>query len=110
MKPDYISQEQYDKWMDLVSKDPQIPSDFKQHPVAREVCIAGHFLKQELDALNCPNDLQLRIFYTFGQLSHEADPWDMAQLIIKEYKDGTLVFENDELDDIVRQEDKFAIN
>jgi hypothetical protein len=111
LKPDHITEEQYNQWLAAVEADPLIPANIKTDADALEVCIAGHWLKQELDKLKCPADLQLRIFFTYGQLAYEGDPWKMAQLISQEYASGSLVFEDDELDLMMdNKRDKFTLN
>jgi hypothetical protein len=109
MKPDHITQEQYDQWNAKVEADPLIPPIFKTNPDAREVCIAGYWLQELLDKQLCPHEIKFRIFFSYGEMAYEEDPWKLVEQISKEYANGTLVFADDDLDKIIR-EDKLNLN
>jgi hypothetical protein len=98
MRPDYITEEQYSAWTKQVENDPLIPEAFKTTPNLKDICISSYWLASELDALKCPANIKVRIAFSHGQLSFQSDPWESAQSLLKEYVDGTLVFDDDDLD------------
>jgi|LakMenEpi03Aug12_release.lakeMendotaPanAssembly.Ray.scaffolds.fasta_scaffold3019761_1 hypothetical protein len=84
---------QYDKNID---EDAYIPSSLKKNSNVREVCRAGLYLHEELEKLNCPDYLITRIQWTAGKLSFKDDPWEVHSSLIEQFKNNSLVIEDDE--------------
>jgi hypothetical protein len=94
-RPDFISNEDIARWSNHIDEDDSIPDEIKNSVIIREVCYAGFWLGEELEKLHCPEDISVRIRYTGGQLSFGRDPWDVHMNILEQYKNNTLVFEDD---------------
>jgi hypothetical protein len=84
------------KYDSNIDNDPSMPSHLKDVPVIREVCRAGQYLIEELDKLQCPESILVRIQWTAGKMSYGRDPWEIHHMILEKYKSDTLVFESDD--------------
>ena len=109
MKPDYISQTQYDEWVKRLQDDPFIPEMFKTSE-KRDICIASYWINDQLEALKCPSEIRIRIAFTLGRSIKESDPWTCAQSLLQDYVDGSLEFEDDEMDKVLKKQDKTFLN
>ena len=92
-RPDFVTNEQIIKWSENIENDEYISPEFAEQPLLKEVLFASLFLAEELEKLNCPNDLITRIQYTAGAYSYGADPWEISQEILNNYKNNKLIFE-----------------
>lgn len=93
-RPNYISNSDIDRWNQNIENDPQISKAMLNCSIIKEVMYAGLYLIDQLDKLNCPTHQIIQIQFTAGQISFGRDPWDIAQLLLQEYKDGKLIFED----------------
>jgi len=95
-KPNSVSTEDIIRYSEFVDSDPFITADIAKNPVIREVCIAGQWLMEELDRLNCSDEIIGRILFTAGKESFgRPDTWEVHQNILNEYINGTLEFEEE---------------
>jgi len=95
-RPDFINNDDIKRWMKMLEADNQVPKELINTPLVKEVCLAGLWLTEELEKLNCPDVIMFRIQWTAGKLSYGRDPWDIHQEILSQYKNNTLIFELDE--------------
>lgn len=68
-RPDYVTYEDIERWQDLIDNDSTFPKEFKDEIILKEVCFAGLWLVEKLQALDCPDEIIARIQYTAGKLS-----------------------------------------
>lgn len=92
-RPNFIKEEDIKRWSDSIDNDPNIPKDISNFTVIKEVCIAGLWMSEELQKLNCPESLIVRIQYTAGKISFGKDPWDVHQQILNNFINNKLDFE-----------------
>ncbi len=95
MEHKYLTSDQLIAFDQLIDQDKNIPSFCKQNEVIREVCRCGLWLAQELEKLNCPETLIVRIQWTAGKLSFGKDPWTVHKKILADYQNNSLIFENE---------------
>lgn len=95
-RPNFITNEDILRWTDAIDSDPTIPKEMINSPLIREVCYAGAWLSEELEKLQCPEVILVRIQWTAGKMSYGRDPWEVHQMILEGYKNNTLVFESDD--------------
>ena len=94
-RPEFVTDKDIARWSHNIDNDVNLPKELIESPIIREVCYAGLWLREELDELNCPDSIALRIQYTAGQISFGRDVWSVHQDIIEKYKANTLIFEDD---------------
>jgi hypothetical protein len=94
-KPDFITEEDLARWSNNIDTDLNLPRLLANDPTIREVCYAGLWLCEELEKLECPNVIIVRIQETAGRLSFGRDPWDVSISMIHAYKNDQLVFDSD---------------
>jgi hypothetical protein len=94
-RPNFVTEQDIARWGANIDQDPMIPSEFAGISIMREVLYAGLWLAEQLDQLGCHPLLITRVQYTAGQLSYGRDPWEVAQEVLKAYKENDLVFEID---------------
>jgi len=95
MEHKYLTSDQLTQFDQIIDRDQNIPSFCKTNEVLREVCRCGLWLASELDKLNCPESLIIRIQWTAGKLSFGKDPWKVHQKILADYQNNSLIFENE---------------
>ena len=95
-RPNFIQDLDIKRWSELLDQEKHIPQDLLKIPALRETCYAGFWLSEELSKLSCPASIIAQIQFTAGQLSYLSDPWEVHQLILKEYVENNLVFEPEE--------------
>jgi len=95
-RPDFITEEDIARWSYNIDNDDNLPKEFVNSPLIREVCYAGLWLSEELDKADCPESIVTRIQYTAGKIAFGRDIWDVHQGILAKYKTGELVFEDEE--------------
>lgn len=101
MRPDFISQNDINKWLEVIKNDESIPKNlFVENEELLEVCLAGLWLCEELDKQSCPAEIMIRVQYTAAQLSYKKDPWEIHQFILKQYNSNNLIFEDSEEDSL----------
>src|SRR5258706_12089581 len=97
-RPNCVTNENILHWDSIIDTDPNLPSEIAQQPIVREICYAGQYLSDKLTELQCPDHLIGRIIYTAGQISFgQKDPWLIHQDILNQFIDGTLQFEEDDM-------------
>lgn len=94
-RPDFVTGENLARWSENLDSDPNLPQDLIQSPIVREVCYAGLFLIEELEKLQCPESIIIRIQFTAGKLSFGRDAWDVHLKLLDDYKNNQLVFEEE---------------
>ncbi len=93
-RPNTITNEDLDRWSEIIDNDPLVPVSMSQNPIIREVCYAGQWLADKLTELNCPDHLIGRMMYTAGRLCFgRKDPWEVHLDMLNRFVDGTLEFE-----------------
>jgi hypothetical protein len=93
-RPLSISNDQLSQWTLEISEDPFLGEQVLQHPIFKEVLLAGKWLSEQLSLLQCQEELIVRITYTAGQLSFgRSDPWEIVENLLQQYQQGTLQFE-----------------
>lgn len=97
-RPEFITNEDITRWSDNIDNDPNISVGLAQSALIREVCYAGLWLCEQLEELNCPEELILRIQYTAGKLSFGRDAWEVHIKMLEDYKSDTLEYEIDSLE------------
>lgn len=94
-RPVFITNEDLDRWSEIIDNDPYVSPGFAQNPIIREVCYAGQWLTEKLTSLNCPDNIITRIIYTAGKISFGREPWTVHQNILEKFIEGKLDFEID---------------
>lgn len=94
-RPDFVTNEDIQRWSDIIDSDPTFPKDYADQVILREVCYAGLWLSEKLQALDCPLDLVFRIQWTAGKISFGRDAWEVHQQMLNDYIDNKLIFEAD---------------
>jgi hypothetical protein len=94
----YVSIEKIREYDENIDNDSNIPQAIKNDPIIREVCRAGLYLADQLDALDCPDDLIVRIQYTAGKLSFGRDIWETHQSVLQSYINNDIQVEPEPLD------------
>ena len=95
-RPEFVTEEDIERWQNDLDNDDQLPKTLLASSIIKEVCFAGLWLVEELEKLNCPDDILIRIQWTHGQLSYGRDTWKTAQTLLEGYRKGELIFETDE--------------
>jgi hypothetical protein len=98
MRPDFITQQDIERWDNNLAQDASLPSFIREgivHPSFRELIYSGAWLSEQLQKLGCHEILVARICYTAGQLSFGQDCWQVAQEMLQAYQNNDLEFEID---------------
>jgi len=90
-RPKFILDEDLARWDKIISSE--IPEVLTNNPLFREVAYAGQWLGERLHALNCSEEKTIRIVYTAGKLSFGRDPWDISEMLLDEYQQNKLTYE-----------------
>ena len=93
-RPELVTVADMVRWSESLDNDARL-ANVKGIPALREVCFAGMYLSEELEKLDCPADLIVRIQYTAGVMSFGRDTWEVATMLLTKFKDQTLEFELD---------------
>lgn len=98
-RPDFISSNDLERWDAIIDEDDVIPRALMQSPVIREVCYAGQWMLEQLENLECPFELIVRIQFEAGKMSFGNDPWTIHEQFLDGYKNGKLdiSFDNNEV-------------
>jgi hypothetical protein len=100
-RPDSVTNEDISRWSEMIDNDPYLDAKFANNPVIREVCYAGRYLCDKLMELKCPEDKIGAIMYCAGAASFgRPDPWEVHQLFLDQFIDGTLEFDETPNDEI----------
>lgn len=91
----YVTFEQIKDYDNNIDNDPYIDNIIKSNKVIREVCRAGLFLYESLLDLNCPPPIILKIQWLAGKLSYNKDPWEIHHSMIENYKNNSLILEEE---------------
>lgn len=94
-RPDFVTNEDIDRWSSIIEADPTFPKDYADQVILKEVCYAGLWLSESLQAIECPDEMIIRIQWTAGRLSFGRDVWEVHQKMFNDYIDNKLVFESD---------------
>jgi hypothetical protein len=94
-RPDFVTEDDVTRWSSNIDTDPGLPKSLAASPTVREVCYAGLWLCEELEKLECPAILIVRIQDAAGRLSFGRDPWEVSFELLKRYQSNELVFEED---------------
>ena len=94
-RPNFIKTQDIVRWSNFIDSDPYMPKDLLSVPEFREVCYAGMWLIEELEKLQCPESIAVRIQWTAGKASYKNNPWEIHMNMLKDYKKGTLIIESD---------------
>lgn len=95
IRPNFVSEDDIIRWADMIDNDDTIPDEVKNTEVIREVCYSGFWLVEQLFDLDCPTSMVTRIQWTAGKLSFGKNPWDVHSKILQDYKDNSLILEED---------------
>lgn len=68
-RPDYVTNEDIERWQNNIDNDPTFPKEYAEEVQIKEVCFAGLWLVEKLQALDCPDEIIARIQFTAGSLS-----------------------------------------
>lgn len=98
-RPEFITNEDISRWSEIIDNDPTIPKELVQQAIVREVFYAGLYLSEQLEKLECPAELLVRIQFSAGKYSFGRDPWAAHLEILDLYKNNQLKFEKDQIDD-----------
>ena len=94
-RPDYVSNEDIERWSENIDNDPKIPSFLKSESTIREVMYAGLWLAEELDKLGCPRVKISQLQFAGGRLSFGRDPWGACATLLEAYKNGHIEWVDD---------------
>ena len=94
----YVSIEKIREYDENIDNDSNLPQVIKNDPIIREVCRAGLYLAEQLDKLECPDDLIVRIQHAAGGLSFGRDIWETHQAVLKSYINNEIQLESEPLD------------
>lgn len=94
-RPNFVTEEDISRWSENIDTDPGMPKSLATIPLIREVCYAGLWLCDELEKLECPDFLMIRIQDAAGRLSYGRDPWEVSEELLQRYKNDELIFEED---------------
>lgn len=92
-RPEFVSNADIARWDENINK--ALSSEHANNTVLREVCYAGQWLGEQLAKLNCPEEYNIRIVFTAGQLAVGRDPWDVVDKLLTAYKQNDLKYEPD---------------
>jgi hypothetical protein len=94
-RPEFVTNEDVARWSDNIDNDSNLSEALTQNPIIRELCFAGLWLGEELQKLECPDEMIVRIQYTAGKLSFGRDPWETHQKTLESYKLNELEYESE---------------
>jgi hypothetical protein len=95
LRPNFVTEDDILRWSNIIDNDPDMPKSLANSPTIREVCYAGLWLCDELEKLECPEFVIVRIQDTAGRLSFGRDAWDVSAKLLESYKNNELVFEEE---------------
>lgn len=94
-RPEFVTNEDINRWGDVIDNDPRIPEHIAKSAIIREVCYAGLWLVEQLQDLQCPEELIVRIQWNGGKASFGRDAWEVHQKLLSDYIDNKLLFDDD---------------
>jgi hypothetical protein len=94
MIPDFVTREDLNRWNKNIDEDPYLDPKLAEDATIREICLAGHWLLEELDKLGCSDSIEVTLQYLGGKLSFGRDPWIAHEFILNSFKNNLIVFEN----------------
>ncbi len=94
-KPDFITEEDINRWNEILDQDTSISVEHKNNLIIREVCYAGMWLFEQLQERQCPDSLSVRIQYSAAKLCPGKDPWSIHQMMLDQYDKNQLTIENE---------------
>lgn len=89
MSKSLVSAEELANLDKAIDSDENLPADFKNQPMLREVLRSGLWLVGELKKLECDPTLIVQFQYTHGKCSFGHDPWEQAEILLSEYINNT---------------------
>jgi len=92
-RPIEVNVEKIAEYDEMIDNDPNFPEGMQNNKLVREVCYAGLYMCEQLEALGCPEALMVRIQYTAGKQSFGSDPWEVHQEMLAQYKNNELKFD-----------------
>lgn len=92
MRPDFVTQEDIDRWSENIDNDPNLSDDIRQQTLIREALYAGLWLGEQLAKTDCSIENQVRLRYTAGQLSFGKEPWQVHQEMWDDYINNRIEF------------------
>ncbi len=95
LRPNFVTEEDILRWDNIINNDPFMPKSLADSPTIREVCYAGLWLWDELEKLECPEFIIVRIQEAAGRLSFGRNTWDVSAKLLESYKNNELVFEEE---------------
>lgn len=95
LRPNFVTEDDILRWDNIIDNDPFMPEALAATPTIREVCYAGLWLWDELEKLECPEFVIVRIQEAAGRLSYGRNTWDVSAKMLESYKNNELVFEED---------------
>jgi hypothetical protein len=95
-RPEIVTNEDIARWSEEIDNDKNLSPTLAQNPIIREVCYAGLWLAEELEKLQCPEEIMTRIRFTAGSLSYGRDIWEIHQMILDKFISNELEFEDDD--------------
>ena len=79
-RPESVTNEDIARWDEEIDNDPDMGL-MGTFAIIREVCYAGAWMAEELERLQCPDEL-------IGK-----DPWEVFASLLRQYKNNELEFE-----------------
>ena len=94
-RPNFITQEDIDRWNKEIDNSPMMNKDLAKSAVIREVCFSGLWLAEKLENLGCPDSLITRIQFSAGKASFGKDSWDVHLKFLEDYENNILDFDQE---------------
>jgi hypothetical protein len=94
-RPEFVTDEDINRWSNNIDQDTSIPASLVSSPIVREVCYAGLWLNEQLQEMNCPDSIIVKLQWTAGKLSFGRDAWEVHQTLLTQYSNNELIFEDD---------------
>jgi hypothetical protein len=91
-RPESVTHEDIVRWDEQIDQDPDMGL-MGTFAIIREVCYAGAWMAEELERLQCPDELIARMQYTGGSMSFGKDPWQIFASLLQQYNNNELEFE-----------------
>lgn len=89
-RPNFVSNEDINRWSEIIDNDPSFPKDYSDQIILKEVCFAGIWLIEALQILNCPANKIETMQWEAGRLSFGRDPWEVHLKIYNDYLESKI--------------------